>query len=139
MIPGDFNGHIGNKEYGIPGNKDHVNSNGVLLQQFIRSNNLILLNADSNITTGMYTRSAGGIPTILDYGLATKDSIDLVRRMIIDEPGVVMAGSDHVALILDLEINKCQTVAPSNYETINIPLNPDYKVIQQNLDNILQT
>ena len=139
LILGDFNGHIGNKEYGIPGNKDHVNSNGVLLQQFIRSNNLILLNADSNITTGMYTRSAGGIPTILDYGLATKDSIDLVRRMIIDEPGVVMAGSDHVALILDLEINKCQTVAPSNYETINIPLNPDYKVFQQNLDNILQT
>ena len=79
LILGDFNGHIGNKEYGIPVNKEHINSNGVLLQQFIRSNNLILLNVDSNLTTGMYTRSAGGIQTILDYGLATKDSIDLVQ------------------------------------------------------------
>ena len=28
---------------------------------------------------------------------------------------------------------------PSNYETINIPLNPDYKVFKQNLDSIVQT
>ena len=59
--------------------------------------------------------------------------------MIIDEPGVVMAGGDHVALFLDLKIMKCQTVESPHYETINIPPNPDYKVFNQNLDNVLQT
>ena len=54
----------------------------------------------------MYTRSAGGISPILDYGLVTQASKDLVKRMRIDVGEKIRSGSDHVALILDLKKSK---------------------------------
>ena len=55
MIMGDFNGHIGDGEDGIRGNWSQVNSNGVLLKNFIKTNELVLINADKTRTTGLYT------------------------------------------------------------------------------------
>ena len=77
FILGDFNGHIGCDEDGITGNKEKTNSNGVLLQQFIKNNALTLLNADPRITAGMFTRTAGGNTTVLDYGLAFKEGVGI--------------------------------------------------------------
>jgi len=67
---GNFNGHVGNGEYSIPDNLAGVNSNGVLLQDFVAVNDLSLINADSTGTKGLLSRTAGGFSTILDYVVA---------------------------------------------------------------------
>ena len=52
VIMGDFNGHVGNGPDGIPGNSWRVNYNGELLQNFLRVNNMIMVNADLSRTVG---------------------------------------------------------------------------------------
>ena len=117
--------------------KSGANSNGILLQQFIKNNDLKLLNGDILITTGMITWSAeDGTSTILDYGLVTQSGKDLVERLRIDEGAKIMSGSDHVALILDLKIKKAEL--PS-YETINIPGNSNFETFHAILDRIPQS
>ena len=137
FILGDFNGHIGCDEDGIAGNKEKTNSNGVLLQQFIKNNALTLLNADPRITAGMFTRTAGGNTTILDYGLASKEGVGLIDSMSIDENGNIMAGSDHAALILKLKLKREHGSSSTPREKINIPNNPDYDVFHFKLDEVL--
>lgn len=100
IVMGDFNGHVGNGEHGIPGNLAGVNSNGVLLQDFIAVNDLSLINADSTRTKGLFTRTAGGFSTILDYVVASRGIDQDIISLVIDEEGDLIDGSDHAALVL---------------------------------------
>ena len=100
IVMGDFNGHVGNGEHGIPGNLAGVNSNGVFLQDFIAVNDLSLINADSTRTKGLFTRTAGGFSTILDYVVASRGIDQDIISLVIDEEGDLIDGSDHAALVL---------------------------------------
>ena len=71
ILVGDYDGHIGDDEEGIPGNKESINLNGSLLRTFVKSNHLELINADEELTTGKFTRSAAGNSTILDLAMTT--------------------------------------------------------------------
>ena len=140
LLVGDFNGHIGNGLDGIEGNKGEVNTNGRLLKAFISNNSMNLINADKSITTGTFTRSAGGCSTILDYALTSRGHIGLVEAMLIDENGSILTDSDHAALIIDLNVAKNEdlTWITSNKETMDIPANADYSLYHANLDRILE-
>lgn len=59
-ILGDFNGHVGSGEGGIGGNLPNINFNDRLLQDFVSVNTLKVVNADPKLTSGLFTRSAGG-------------------------------------------------------------------------------
>ena len=84
---GNFNGLVGADEEGIVGNFESLNTNGKFLKEFVKTNGWGLINADRTRTTGMFTRSAGGFSTILDYAISSQFANMLVKSLEIDESG----------------------------------------------------
>ena len=54
MITGDMNGHVGIPPDSIEGNRPGTNNNGEKLLNFVRSNNLLLLNQDKELCSGLF-------------------------------------------------------------------------------------
>ena len=139
IVMGDFNGHVGQGADGIPGNLAGVNSNGVLLQDFIAVNDLRLINADRSRTKGLFTRTAGGYSTILDYVVSTRRIDKDITSLTIDEAGDLITGSDHAALVLQMSWTESGNKINEDYNEhkIRIPRNTDYKAFQLKLDDLL--
>lgn len=102
LIMGDLR-HVGSGEDGIPGNLSNVNYNGRLIQDFVSVNNMVIVNAKQEVTSGLFTRSAGGYSTILDYVLTSGGLMSKINSLTIDEHAEVFMGSDHAGLILEVE------------------------------------
>ena len=104
ILIGDFNGHVGSDEDGVPGNRGDINSNGHRLRSFVSNNNLTLLNADKSLCFGTFTRSTSNSVTVLDYALADAGARNRVNCMIIDEMNAMLSHSDHSSILLELDI-----------------------------------
>ena len=109
---GDFNGHVGNHpDGGIIGNTPGVNANGRRLLNFLSVTDSVHINGlcripgdwSTRLTTGLWTRQRCGHSSIIDYALISKEHINTVISMSIDDHGVLGGGSDHNWLVLDLE------------------------------------
>ena len=140
IIMGDFNGHVGNGPDGIPGNSWRVNYNGELLQNFIRVNNMTMVNADLTRTVGRFTRSAGGFSTILDYTICSQSANGLIKNMHIDEEGNILSGSDHASIMIELDLPNSGS-GRAGEEAINkitIPVNAEFSRFHASLDEELQ-
>ncbi len=88
MIIGDMNAHVGTPPDGIEGNRPGTNTNGEKLLNFVRNNNLLMLNQDEELCSGLFTRITPLSSTVLDYVLVSRALKNSVVRMIIDEPEV---------------------------------------------------
>ena len=105
IVIGDFNAHIGDAPEGIPGNRPGVNSNGRLLLEFATDHGLVILNRDRDLCEGLFSRITPTSSTILDYALVSKAVLPGVLRMCVDDDVELLAGSDHVALRLDINMS----------------------------------
>ena len=115
VLLGDFNGHIGNVlGQGVPGNHPEINSNGWRFLSFLKSADLIHVNGavrtpgdwGSRMSEGLWTRQRGGRSTILDYGVVSKEHMDTVINMRVDDNGTMPCGkSDHNWLVLFVKDN----------------------------------
>ena len=65
---------------GISGNHAHVNSNRVLIQEFVEVNQRKMVNADPLVTKEMFTRIGGGYATVLDYVLTSPGAASIARN-----------------------------------------------------------
>ena len=102
---GDMNAHIGvpmESRFCIIGNREGINVNGGKLINFLDSNDLVLLNKE-DICSGTFTLLTLYSSAILDYALVSKALFPEVLRMGIDDEVNFLAGSDHIALRVDLQ------------------------------------
>ena len=136
---GDFNGHVGNGQDGIPGNHAHVNLNRKLLQDFIAVNNMNMLNSDQTRTTGLFTRSANGFATILDYAIVMAGLDQDIIEMDIDETGKKLSGSDHALIEVKVQYKMSSNLneVRLNENKINIPKDTDFSDFKTTLDEVL--
>ena len=114
MIIGDMNAHVGTPPDGIEGNRPGTNTNGEKLLNFVRNNNLLMLNQDKELCSGLFTRITPLSSTVLDYVLVSRALKNSVARMIIDEQLQWFSGSDHVAVYVEV-------ILPDNKEHIELP------------------
>ena len=110
LIMGDFNAHIGNDEWGIPGNHRDINQNGVIVREFIENNEIHLANANP-ITKGIWTWGARRLNTnqqILD--LVMHDDNIRLKTMEIDEDNIKYGTgrSDHCFILGTIESKNMQ-------------------------------
>ena len=137
-IFGDFNGHVGCGEDGITGNLPNVNFNGRLLQDFVAINRMKMVNADLNLTTGLFTRTAGGYSTVLDYVLSTGGISSRICSLKIDEEGDIFTGSDHAGLILEIEAVEAEPdEEEDDGDEIRIPKSTIFTEFKTCLDELL--
>ena len=103
LIIRDLNGHIGNgQSTGIKNNKDQINTNGQMIIDFVNQHNYKILNQDKN-TKGLWTRQRGGINTVLDYALLSKEYANDFVSMEIDDKGEYPSESDHNWIFVKLK------------------------------------
>ena len=79
-LMGDFNAHVGNGIQGVPGNRKEVNANGRLVQSFVENNELVMINAQRQLCSGIFTRMGHNSATLLDYAF-TFFSIQYVKQI----------------------------------------------------------
>ena len=92
IIMGDFNGHI-HKDEGGPQIKHKTNRNGKLLIDYIKHNNLRLLNSEK-VCQGTWTWMRADQKSVVDYILAT-EATDITEIRIDDTGEKWSIGSDH--------------------------------------------
>ncbi|XP_023345051.1 uncharacterized protein LOC111714221 [Eurytemora carolleeae] len=114
MIIGDMNAHVGTPPDGIEGNRPGTNTNGEKLLNFVRNNNLLMLNQDKELCSGLFTRITPLSSTVLDYVLVSRALKNSIARMIIDEQLQWFSGSDHVAVYVEV-------ILPDTKEHIELP------------------
>ena len=113
-VNGDFNAHVGNNlaEGGIPGNRRNTNSNSTRFLNFLSSNNLVHLNGacrqpgdwSTRIARGLWTRTSHDYAssTVIDYVLVSKEHLDTVLDLEVDQDGVLGGCSDHSFMVTKL-------------------------------------
>ena len=138
IFMGDFNGHVGNGQTGVEGNHESTNFNGRLLINFIENNGLRMINADKNKTSEIFTRSAGGYATLLDYALASPLASHWIQGLEIDVEGNILGGSDHAGMVLYCKLpQKREPKESSDSMIINLPKKPDYAGFHTKLDRAM--
>ena len=88
---------------GIPGNTAGVNQNGHRLLNFIANTDSVNVNAmcrvpgdwNTRVCDGLWTRQRGGISSIIDYALISREHASTVMSMYVDDRGSLGGGSDH--------------------------------------------
>ena len=134
-IIGDLNAHVGLPPRGIEGNRPGVNHNGKKLLSFIEENELIMINKHKDICNGTFTRITPHSSAILDYVLVTQNMMNDVLRMGIDTDIEILAGSDHVAIRLDINLvgGLGKTPEPKKY-SISLSEKRDMKLAMNAMD-----
>lgn len=114
-LQGDFNCWVGSDilHGGIQGNDERVNKNGQRFISFCNDNNLVHLNGavrvpgdwSTRVSAGLWTRHSPsyGSSTVLDYSVISREHLDSVRGLTIDNDGAMGGGSDHNMLLTRLE------------------------------------
>ena len=136
---GDFNAHVGGAPEGISGNRPGINTNGRLLLDFAYEHGLIMLNKDRDLCEGLFSRITPASSTILDYVLITEAVRPGVLRMCVDDDVELLAGSDHVALRLDinmLDVEPTPKVLTDNH--IHVPRDRDKSIAVNLMDSLLE-
>ena len=139
IIIGDMNAHVGNDEYGVPGNHAKINHNGMMWRDFIEERRMLLLNGNEKCR-GKWTRTdkRSGNQSIIDLVIVNERMQSKVKQMIIDEekdltPARYIARngkleevqSDHNCIIVELEgetrktTNKVKRWQFQNEENLN--------------------
>ena len=135
---GDFNAHIGDTPEGIPRNRPGVNSNGRLLLDFATEHGLVILNRDWDLCEGLFSRITPTSSTILDYALVSKAVQPGVLRMCIDDDVELLAGSDHVALRLDINMSGLDPVPKARpHSLVHLPKDRDKSLATDLMDELL--
>ena len=121
MIIGDFNAHIGNDEEGIEGNLKKKNKNGRLLREFVKRQNLTIINKQQKCT-GKWTREdPKGTRSIIDYVISNWEMNEIINSMKIDD--------EHQHKITRYQKKKGKPVAtPSDHNTIFVEIEEETKV-----------
>ena len=101
ILGGDFNGHIGNGEQGIKGNKEEINVNGRRVLELAKDKELEIVNRWEG-SVGKWTRMEGQQETIIDYILISAGSMKEVESFRVDERGEADIGSDHNWVWMDI-------------------------------------
>ena len=152
ILLGDFNGHIGSKlGQGIPGNHSEINTNGYRLLSFLKNVDLVHVNGavlnsgdwSTKITQGLWTRQRGGRSTILDYGVISREHLNTVVSMKIDDQGHLPCGnSDHNWIVLTVKDNfvkqSRKLVVDEIKESWDINENSDWKPFTQHINKELE-
>ena len=74
-LGGDFNAWLGNsQEGGITGNDSRIGLNGHYLKNWMKFNGITLLNVDSRITTGLWTRQDSRSMSVLDLWMTSNSN-----------------------------------------------------------------
>ena len=136
VIGGDMNAWVGNN---IKGNDSRINKNGERLLSFLERNNMFHLNGDSR-TEGVWTRHDNSSSTVLDYVCMENIHKTSVKKMYIDENGVLGGGSDHVWIIVDIVDKFERTKKGVNKEkkkVWNFDSTTDWKSYKKALDSKL--
>ena len=138
---GDFNSHIG-RVPGLEGNDENVNDNGELFLNFIRMNDLSIINT-LPVARGLFTRFMSNNGTnpgrsLLDYGLIDSEHESYVSSFIIDADARYECGSDHALLTATLKFGHYPQVQWEFKDVLkfNIHPNTDYKCYAHRLDQI---
>ena len=103
ILGGDFNGHIGNGEQGIKGNKEGINVNGRRILELARDAELEIVNRWEG-SIGKWTRieGQGQQETIIDYILVSAERLREVVGFRVDEKGEADIGSHHNWIWMDI-------------------------------------
>ena len=139
ILIGDFNAHVGAAPDGVSGNRPGVNTNGRLLLDFANEHGLIMLNKDRDLCEGLFSRITPVSSTLLDYVLVTEAVRPGVLRMCVDDDVELLAGSDHVALRLDinmLDVEPVPKVFTNNH--IHLPKDRDKSIAVSLMDSLLK-
>ena len=110
MVVGDFNGHI----HSIDG-KD-TDRNGKMIIEWMDKYELILLNTDEKCK-GTFTRIRGNQKTTIDYVLVNKKIYENFVQMHIDEEKMIIDGSDHNLITVDLHIRNKNAMKKAKWQT----------------------
>ena len=120
IIIGDFNAHIGDDEEGIEGNLKKKNKNGKLLREFIKRQNLTIINKHQKCT-GKWTREdPKGTRSIIDFVISNWEMNEIISSMKIDD--------EHQYKITRYQKKKGKPVAtPSDHNTIFVEIEEEAK------------
>ena len=82
IILGGFNAKIGTttKE-----NKETVIKGGRQIIELVDKQDMVMLNEESEICKGLWTREQGKDKSVIDYVITNKENLKKIRKMIIDE------------------------------------------------------
>ena len=107
VLQGDMNAWVGDdlSQGGIPGNRRKTTGNGIAFKDFLKANNLVHLNGacrtpgdwSTRLSVGLWTRHApdNSSTSVLDYAVISREHLDTVIEMVVDEHGVMGGDSDH--------------------------------------------
>ena len=97
-----------------------------------------MVNADPNLTTGLFTRTSEGYSTILDYVLSTGGISSRICSLKIDKEGDIFTGSDHAGLVLEIEAVEAEPdEEDEDGDEIHIPKNTIFTEFKACLDELL--
>ena len=134
MVVGDLNAHIGNDDEGIPGNNNKIGPNGKEYREFIRRNELVLVNSTQKCV-GKWTRIQGEKKSILDLTIANQKAYDCILNMVIDENMTYSMESkvnivDHRMTVLHYKLNPKKEAA--KYKTVRV-VKPNWEKYKERL------
>ena len=113
LLIGDFNGKTTDfRKTGKP------SSNGVLLDNLIEASDMVLLNSRDKCTDTI-TWSRREHNSTIGYALCSVNMLDTVASMLVDEDHSYSLGSDHNFIIINANIKKMPTKAPSTINKTN--------------------
>ena len=146
---GDFNAKIGVR---IKGNKETVTKGGRQIVKLVDKQDKVILDEESEICKGLWTREQGEENSVIDYVITNKETLQKRRKLIFDEnkeyatyrtecqqDQVRKIYSDHNVILLEIDyIPKLESS-----KQINFTKNKGYKeckniLRQENVIKILQ-
>ena len=75
-----------------------INFKWGLIQDFVQASSMLIINADQQKCSGVFTRVTANSQTCIDYVLGDSNKADLIDNMIIDVNNETLWGSDHSAI-----------------------------------------
>ena len=140
---GDFNGHVGCVPgQGVAGNSANINPNGRRFLDFLDRTDSVHVNGIDHLTKGLWTRQRGGVSSIIDFAVISREHLSSVISLEIDDKGELGGGSDHNWLVLDLADNFIRLKRVSNATTNkpgwNITEDQDWSSFSQEVKNNCQ-
>ena len=110
IVMGDFNGHIKS----IDGRD--TDKNGKMILEWMENYELILLNMDEKCE-GVFTRIRGEQKTTIDYVMVNRKIYENYESMHIDEDKMIIDGSDHNLITVNLKIKEKNALKKAKWKT----------------------
>ena len=125
---------------GVPGNTSHVNPNGRRFLEFLTLTDSKHINGMQTLTTGLWTRQRGGSSSVIDFAAVSREHMDTVISLYIDDHGDLGGGSDHNWIILDMtdyfiKLRRVSNV-PKKKKSWNISDDQNWSGFQEHIRNL---